>query len=192
MRAHLHGVVEGADGVGDGAAAVGVEELQGHDLHVPVDAGHADAVVAHGADGAGHVRAVAVVVHRVAVVVDEVVAVDVVDEAVAVVVDAVAGDLAGVGPDVGGQVGVGVIDAGVDDGDDDAAAAGGDVPGFRGVDVGVGRAAGLAGVVQAPEGTELRVVRNLVQLQEVVRDRVDDPGTGAIRSQARSPPKPCR
>ena len=99
-------------------AAVGVQELEGHDLDVPVDAGDADAVVAHGADGAGDVRAVAVVVHRVAVVVDEVVAVDVVDVAVAVVVDAVAGDLARVGPDVGGQVGVGVVDAGVDHGHD--------------------------------------------------------------------------
>ena len=59
------------------------------------DAGDADAVVADGADGAGDVRAVAVVVDRVAVVVDEVVAVHVVDVAVAVVVDAVAGDLAG-------------------------------------------------------------------------------------------------
>src|SRR5205809_2762597 len=39
-------------------------------------------------------------------VVDEVVAVDVIDEAVVVVVPPVAGDLAGVGPDVGGQVGV--------------------------------------------------------------------------------------
>ena len=51
----------------------------------------------------------------IAVVVDEVPAVDVVDVAVAVVVDAVARDLAGVGPDVGGEVGVVVVDAGVDD-----------------------------------------------------------------------------
>ena len=92
---HLHGVVEAPDGVARRAAAVGAEELQGHDLDVPVDAGDADAVVAHGADRAGDVRAVAVVVQRVAVVVDEVVAVDVIDEAVAVVVDPVAGNLAG-------------------------------------------------------------------------------------------------
>ena len=59
------------------------QELQRHDRDGPVHAGHARAVVAHGADGAGDVRAVAVVVHRVAVVGDEIVAVDVADEAVA-------------------------------------------------------------------------------------------------------------
>ena len=81
---------------------------------------------ADGADGAGDVRAVAVVVHRVAVVVDEVVAVDVVDEAVAVVVDsAVARRLRRGWSRCWRQVGVGVVDAGVDDGDDGAAVAGG-------------------------------------------------------------------
>ena len=71
------------------------------------------------ADGARHVRAVAVVVHRVGVVVDEVVAVDVVDVAVAVVVEPSAGDLGRVRPDVGGEVGMRVVDAGVDHADDD-------------------------------------------------------------------------
>ena len=59
---------------------------------------------------------------RVVVVVDEVPAVHVVDVTVAVVVDAVAGDLAGVDPQVGGQVGERRIDARVDDGDHLAAA----------------------------------------------------------------------
>src|SRR5262249_24208377 len=130
--------------------AGGVEELERHEADVPIDAGDADAVVADRPDGAGHVGAVAVVVHGVAVVVHEVVAVDVIDVAVVVVVDAVAGDFAGVGPDVGGQVGVVVVDAALDDGDGDAAGAGGRVPGLGGVDVGVRGAAALAGVVQAP------------------------------------------
>src|SRR5690606_21750379 len=89
---HLDGVSQGFDRTAGGAAAIAAEELQGHDLHVPGDTRHADAVVADGADGAGDVRAVAVVVPRVAVVVAEVVAVDVVDEAIAVVVDPVTGD----------------------------------------------------------------------------------------------------
>ena len=91
----------------------------------------------------------AVFVHRVGVVGLEVVAVDVVDEPVAVVVDAVAGDLAGVDPDVVLQVRVQVVDTRVDNRHDDVGTAGGDVPGLGGVDVGVGQAVGLAGVVQA-------------------------------------------
>ena len=79
----------------DRAAAVGAEHADDHQPGAPGDAGDPDAVVAAGADDAGDVRAVAVLVGRVAVAGDEVVAVDVVDEAVAVVVDPVAGDLAG-------------------------------------------------------------------------------------------------
>ena len=73
-------------------------------------------------DDARDVRAVAVVVGGVAVAVDEVGAVDVVDEAVAVVVDAVARHLARVGPQVGREVAMGEVDAGVDHGDGDVAA----------------------------------------------------------------------
>ena len=79
-------------------------------------------VGAAGGEDAGDVRAVAVVVGRVAVAVDEVRAVDVVHEAVAVVVDAVAGDLARVAPEVVAQVGVGEVGARVDDRDDGAPA----------------------------------------------------------------------
>src|SRR5439155_3095160 len=55
LRAVGDGVIQSENGVAGRAAAAGVEELDGHDLHVPVDAGDADAVIAHGADGAGHV-----------------------------------------------------------------------------------------------------------------------------------------
>jgi hypothetical protein len=116
----------------------------------------------------------------IAVVVEEVVAVDVVDEAVVVVINAVAGDLAGVDPDVGGEVGMGVIDAGVDDGHDDVAAAGGAVPGLGCVDVGVERAAALSGVVQAPQRAELRIVGDLVDLEAVAGNGGHDAGAGAI------------
>jgi hypothetical protein len=62
---------------------------------------------------------VAVVVHRVGVVVARVDPKDVVDVAVAVVVDAVAGRLERVVPHVGGEVRVGVVDAGVNHADHD-------------------------------------------------------------------------
>ena len=84
---------------------------------------HADAVALTRRDDAGDVRAVAVVVVDVGVEVEHVRAVDVVDEAVAVVVAAVAGDLAGVRPDVRGEVRVVELDAGVEDGHEDARAA---------------------------------------------------------------------
>ena len=78
------------DGVVGRAVAAGVHELQGHDRRGPVDADDAHAVVAHGADGAGRVGAVAVVVERVVRVVDEVPADQVVDvRGVAVLGDAV-------------------------------------------------------------------------------------------------------
>src|SRR5262249_15114969 len=149
-----------------------------HDLHVPDDPGDAAAVVGHGADGAGHVRPVVVVVHGVAVVVDEVVAVNVIDVAVAVVVDAVAGDLAGVGPDVGRQVGMVIVHAGVDGRHEDAAGARGDVPRLGGVDVGIDGAAALAGVVQAPERAEGGVIGDLVQGDLKIGLRRQDEGVG--------------
>src|SRR6058998_3802817 len=45
LRAVGDRVIQGADGIAQVAAAARVEELEGHNLDVPVDAGHADAVV---------------------------------------------------------------------------------------------------------------------------------------------------
>ena len=153
-----HRVVHRVDGPGEVAAAIGPEELEGHDLDTPIDAGNADAVVAHRADGARDVGAVAVVVHRVSIVVEEIVAADVIDVAVAVIILAVAGDLARVGPDVGLQVGVVVVDAGVYDGHHRLAGAGGFVPCLGSIDVGIEGAAGLTGVVHAPQFGEAGIV----------------------------------
>ena len=103
-------------------------------------------------------RAVAVVVHRIGVPIGKVPAEDVVDEAVAVVVDTIAGDLTRVSPGVGGQVAMGVVDAGVDHGDHHAAGASRGQPGRRRVDVGVDDTTRLSGVVQPPERAERRIV----------------------------------
>ena len=56
---------DGRDCVGNRATALLVEELEGQQVRVPVDAGDTFAVIAHGANRAGHVRAVMVIVHRV-------------------------------------------------------------------------------------------------------------------------------
>ena len=103
------------------------------------------------------------------VVVGEVVAVDIVDVAVAVIVELVARDLAGVGPQVVAKVRVVHVDALVDHGHHRVGAAGGRVPRLRRVDVGVGRPAGLAGVVEAIELVVGRVVGDRGRLQPEVR-----------------------
>ena len=118
----------------------------------------ADPVVAHGPDDAGHVRAVRVIVHRIAVVTHEIVTVDVVHIPVAVVIQAVAGDLAGIDPDVGLEVGMEVVNARVDDGHPDGSGVGYHGPRLRGADVVVRLGAVLAGVPQRPLGAELEVV----------------------------------
>ncbi len=176
LGSHHRRVIEGLDRGAGEAVSFGVEELQGHDRGVPVDAGDSVTVVAHGGDRAGDVRPVAVVVHGIAVAVDEVVPVDVVDQPVAVVVDAVRRHFAGVGPGVGGQIGVGVVDARVDHGHDDAGAARGDVPRFGRVDVGVGRAPGLARVVEPPERVEVVVAGHRVVGQRRIEFGVGDVG----------------
>ena len=105
-----------------------------------------------------------VVVHGVAVVVEKIVAVHVVDEPVAVVVDSIAGNFPGIGPDIGRQIAVGIVDARVDDPHDDIRATGRDFPSLGGIDVGVGRSAGLARIVHPIESPHLRIVRGGLQL----------------------------
>ena len=89
--------------------------------------------------------------------------VDVIDIAVAVVIDAVSGNLAGVGPDIGGQIRMIDVHTGIDDGHHDIAAAGGHTPGFKRIDVGIIGAVGpvhiLTGVMQPPQAAKIRVIR---------------------------------
>ena len=134
----------------------------------------------------------AVVIHRVGVAVGKVPPVDIVDEPIAVVVDTVAGDLAGVGPDVGGEVGVLVVDAAVDHRDDHAPRSRRDGPGLGSVDVGVDHAPRLPRVVERPERAERPVVGNgragdgEVGLHEGHARRAAGPGEDLLRRGARS------
>ena len=66
-----------------------VKELASSNAHRPVDSGYAGAVPARGANGAGHVGTVAVVVHGIAAVGDGVDSMNIIDITVAVVIDAV-------------------------------------------------------------------------------------------------------
>ena len=155
---HHRRVVQRGDRGARRTAAARVEKLQPHDRHLPVDPCDAGAIVADRADRAGHMGAVRVVVEHVGGVGGEVPAEDVVDKTVAIVVDAVACRLAGIAPDVRGQIRMVVIDAGVDHGDDHRPRAGGDIPRRRGVDVGIGKPARLRRVVESPEAIKGGIV----------------------------------
>ena len=74
----LDGIVDRLDDLADAGEAAAVEGLELQERDVPIDAGHAVAVVPLRREDAGHVRAVAVVVERVVVVGDEVPAEEVV------------------------------------------------------------------------------------------------------------------
>src|SRR5512136_834093 len=110
------------DAGGDGqvvAVALAVQHLDRQQRGVPTHAGDADSVVRFGRRQRRHQGAVAVVVLGIGVVVDEIVA----------------------GHDLVLQILMTRGNAGVDDGDHDAAAAGAPGPAFGGLDVGGGGAA---------------------------------------------------
>src|SRR5256885_6918847 len=85
--------------------------------------------------------AVSVIVSDITAVVQRVDAVNVVDVTVLIVIDTVAGDFPWIRPDVGREIGMVVIDPGVNCGHNDAGITGGLVPRLRRVDL-----------VESPEG----------------------------------------
>ncbi len=161
--AHLDGELHRLDGVGVPAGADAVHELERHDARGPVHAADADAVVAGGTDDAGHARAVAVIVERVAVHGDRI---EAVRARRAGDIDAadVHGERRRRRPDVVAQVGVRVVDAGVDDADDEAARARGDAPGIGRIDAGAGHR-----FAQRPLAGKKRIVRQRRNPDLVVR-----------------------
>ena len=183
--AHHGGIFDCQEGVVRRSAPIVIEELEGHELGIPVDARHSGAVISLRCNRARAVRAVTIAVHRIAVAVGEVVAVDIVHIAVGIVVNAVAGDLARVGPDVVHQIGVRVVDPGVDYADEDVGA-GLDIPRFRRIDIGIGGSAALAGVVEPPEVGKVGVVgdcridrKGVVRL-DIFNPRVVTPGGNRV------------
>ena len=156
-----------------------VQELEAHDAGEPVDAGDADAVVAHGANRARDMCAVEVIVERIARSGDRVEPV----RAGGQVRLPANVTLKPPGPTrIRGQVGMCVVDAGVDDADDGVARSEGAIPRCHRPDVGSRRAGyaidGLAGIQQSPQFGESRIVRAGVRIQNVVRLDVQDVGAG--------------
>ncbi|MNX64989.1 hypothetical protein D3C86_960300 [compost metagenome] len=107
------------------ATALGAQDLDGEQADVGGEAGDADAVVGRSGRDTGAVGAVTLVVHRILIVVDE----------VAALVHAT------------GEVGVVVVDTGVDDGEEGLLGTHGHVPGLSGADLGDRPLLGEAGVV---------------------------------------------
>ncbi len=109
LRALVGRVVESQNSIG-GVSSVGAEELENHDLDIPVDAGDTHGVVRESADGTGRVRSVLVIEVSIAVTftripygivaIEPVPSPDVIDVPVSVVIDAVAGDFIRVDPDI--------------------------------------------------------------------------------------------
>ena len=147
------------------ASGSGSEHLGAHQPHAVAgsgtagNAGDAYTVVCDGRHGSRHMAAV-VSRDDIGSALVKVVTIHVVHIAVVVIVYAVSGDLAGVDPHVGSQVGMVILDTLVLDADHHVAVAFFDVPGFGQVDVGIHRSAGLAGVVVMPLFAVARIVRS--------------------------------
>ena len=164
-------ILEALYGVGGGTTAGCAKKLARSDAGGPVHAGYTNAVIPPCPDSACHVRAMAVVVHRIAGVGDRVDPVNIVDISVAIIIDAVdcfivpvavGAGLAGVVPHISGQVLMTVVDSSVNDANNHVGGhvggTGSNVPGFWSIYVSVNGSTSLSSVVQAPKRTELRIV----------------------------------
>ena len=96
------------------ATALGAEEFAAHQAHLPSHAHVRVAVIGRCADRARAMRAVPVIVHRIAVVIDDVDAVHVVHKPVVVIVHTVVGNLIGIHPHLVSQLLMRVTNARID------------------------------------------------------------------------------
>lgn len=121
----LHGqrIVEHGENIRKIPRSITREGFKRHDLHVPIDAWNAAIIIPDGADRAGAVGAMVVVVHGVgaAVLMGDTEPVGVIRVAVAVVVDAVSRDVTGICPHIRCEVRVVAVDACVDNAHHDGA-----------------------------------------------------------------------
>ena len=119
-RLHLDRELHRVDGVGECACPARRQELQAHHAREPVDAGDACAVVADGADRAGDVCAVEMIVERIARPRKRVEAVRARGAGDRLTADRDA-EARRRGPDIRRQIRMRIVDAGVDDADDGVA-----------------------------------------------------------------------
>jgi len=172
-RAVFDGIENGGGDVVFLTVSAGGEGAQVHHPAAGGGPGDAEAVAGHGGDDAAYSGAMPHLVHRIGIAsaiiaavrivrgIGKIVALHVIDETVAVVIHAVQVEgvgqavpvqiLAGVDPEILLQVGVVIVDAGVDHADDDLAAAPSALP--------AGRSGNLAqAILPAEEGIVGRIV----------------------------------
>ena len=178
---HEGHVVQAPESAHEIARATGRQELARHETDGPVDADDADVIVPDRPDRAGHVRAVAVVVHGVGIAVDGVDPEAVVGVAVAVVVGPVAAAVGLVPEHVRREIRVRVVDAGVDDDHHHVPASGRQVPRGEGADVRARNSAVLTGIVESPQSAQARIAGSRLCPEHPVRLRVEDGGVAAVQ-----------
>ena len=82
-------VVHRIDRPGSGAGTCGGQKLQPHHLDIPIHPGNANTISAHGANGAGHMRAMAIIVKWIIVIIDEIPPDQIIAIAIAILIGAI-------------------------------------------------------------------------------------------------------
>ena len=109
--------------------------------------------VGSGTNGAGTMRPVPIVIHRIAGARNGIDSVDVIHEAIQVIVNPIARNFSGVYPHIGRKVLVGVSNTCVDDANDNAGISGSHVPCSGSINIRIRSTPGLSRIVQPPEAT---------------------------------------
>ena len=158
LGAHLRGIVNRPYRIGRITGIIVIQKLKRHDRRLLSNTCYTNLIVAHRTDDPGHMRSMTMVIHRIGIVIAKVPAMDVIDKPVEIVINTVAGNFAGVGPDVSGQIRVRIVHAGVNHGDDNVPTPRFNIPCFGGINIGVCNTAGLPSVMQAMLLVKLRVI----------------------------------
>ena len=110
-------VIEGLNRVRHATTSGGAQKFGSDDLRPPVDSRHADTIISARADNSRYVGAVAVVVVGIPGVGDCVDPEIVIHVTVAIIVSSVGANLPRIGPHITRQIGVVIVDTGIDDED---------------------------------------------------------------------------
>ena len=186
MSPLVDSVLDGGNRIGVTPITVIRQKLQRHQPHAPINSGDSHAIVPNPANRAGAMGSMARAIHRIAArrrtdAVHPPRAINIVHNSVAVVVNVVVGNFAGIVPHIGGEIFMVVVDAGINHRRHHVRAAGGIRPRIQRINIRARYAALLAGVVQSPQGFELRIIRRARGPHDIIRLGIRDAGLGQIR-----------
>ena len=148
-------IIQSGDDRRPGTTA-GVAHAYRHEHRIRGYPGNANSIDSAYGD-AGHESSVSMGVAWIVVVVAGI-------PAVAVVIDAITSNFAGIHPEDWGQIGMTESRTGIENRNDHIGVTGGSSPSVEDVDVGVGRATGLTGILQAPLVGKQWLLRQLVDV----------------------------